>query len=145
MTDRPLTDTIVWIHGDCLNPHGPALAAHPDAPALWVWDDALLAEWRISLKRVLFIYECLLELPVTIRRGDVAAEIIRFAAEHGATVVATAASPSPRFDTICDDLRSAGLRVEILEDRRFIDYDGPIDLRRFSRYWSVVRRHALGG
>lgn len=138
------SDHIVWIHGDNLNPYGPALAAYPDAPALWVWDDALLAHWRISLKRVLFIYECLLELPVTIRRGEVTAELIRFAAEHEAITVATAASPSPRFDLICDELRAAGLRVEMLAEEPFVDYDGPIDLRRFSRYWRVARRYVGG-
>ncbi|KPV45969.1 DNA polymerase, partial [Kouleothrix aurantiaca] len=31
----PGSDTIVWVHGDCLSPSGPALLAHPDAPELW--------------------------------------------------------------------------------------------------------------
>jgi hypothetical protein len=74
MTPHHFTRPIVWIHGDCLSPYGPALTAYPGAPAIWVWDDALLEEWRISLKRIVFIYECLLDLPVVIRRGDVATE-----------------------------------------------------------------------
>lgn len=135
--------TIVWVHGDNLNPGGPAPAAYPGAPAIWVWDDELLRAWRISLKRVVFIYECLLELPVVIRRGDVAGEIGRFAAEHGATRVATAGSPSPRFAAVCAKLRAAGLAVEVLEEPPFVAAGRPLDLKRFSRYWAVARSSAL--
>lgn len=140
MTEFP---AIVWVHGDCLSPHGPALSLYPDAPALWVWDEALLAEWRISLKRITFIYECLLELPVTIRRGDVAEQVARFAREHDATTIATAAGPSPRFATICDRLEQEGFTVEVLPVEPFVDYDGPFDLKRFSRYWRTAKKHAF--
>lgn len=69
---------IVWVHGDCLSPFNPALQAYPDAPRIWVWDEELLEEWQLSLKRIAFIYECLLELPVVMRRGDVASEVNAF-------------------------------------------------------------------
>jgi len=73
---------ILWIHSDCLRPTNPALLAHPDAPAIFVWDDALLTQYHISLKRIVFMYEALLELPVTIYRGDVVAQITQFAQLH---------------------------------------------------------------
>lgn len=139
----PSSDTIVWVHGDCLSPSGPALLAHPDAPALWVWDDALLEEWGATLKRVVFIYECLLELPVAIRRGDVAAELLAFAREHGASRIVTAESPSPRFAAICAALEQE-LAVEILPVEPLIAYTGRLDLRRFARYWQVAQRYAFG-
>ena len=135
---------IVWVHGDCLSPKNPALQTYPDAPAIWVWDEKLLEEWQISLKRVVFIYECLLELPVTIRRGDVAVEVVAFAKEHGADGVATADSPSPRFETICDDIEAASLlEVEVLSPEPFVKYDGYIDLKRFSRYWRVAQQYVF--
>jgi hypothetical protein len=140
MSDR---GAVVWVHGDCLSPHGPALTARPGAPAIFVWDDALLAEWRISLKRIVFIYECLLELPVAIRRGDVAAELLRFAAEHGAVSLVTAESPSPRFRAIRDQVERE-LPVEVLPVTPLVDYGGRLDLRRFSRYWQVAERYAFG-
>ena len=135
---------IAWVQGDCLSPKNPALLEYPDAPAIWVWDDALLEEWKISLKRIVFIYECLLELPVTIRRGDVAAEVIAFAKENGADGVATAASPSPRFDAICDRIEQAvSVEVEVWSPEPFVDYDGYIDLKRFSRYWRVAQQYVF--
>lgn len=132
---------IVWVHGDCLSPKNPAILEYPDAPAIWVWDDALLKEWQISLKRIVFIYECLLELPVTIRRGNVATEVVAFAKEHGADGVATAQSPSPRFEAICNDIEDAGLEVEVWSSDPFVDYDGYIDLKRFSRYWRKAQQY----
>jgi len=137
--------TLVWVHGDHLGPHHPGLRAAADAPALFVWDDALLRQWQISLKRVAFIYESLLELGPRViqRRGDVAAEVARTAAAHGATTIVTAASPSPRFAGIVAALRR---RVEVvtLADAPFVVPDGSLDLRRFSRYWGRVERDALG-
>lgn len=134
---------VIWVHGDCLSPHGPALKAHPDAPAIWVWDDVLIEEWQLSLKRITFIYECLLELPIVIRRGDVAAEIVNFAAEHNSDLVVTAESPSPRFKDICKEIKCS-IPVEVLPVEPFFEYDGYIDLKRFSRYWKVAERYLFG-
>lgn len=131
---------IVWVHGDCLSPYNPALKHYPDAPAIWVWDDALIEEWQLSLKRITFIYECLLELPVIIRRGNVAGEVLTFAQEYHADTVVTVESPSPRFDTICDQIEDS-LGLEVLPLEPFFEYDGYIDLKRFSRYWKVAQRH----
>ncbi|MBW4556244.1 MAG: hypothetical protein KME59_09945 [Trichormus sp. ATA11-4-KO1] len=135
-----MSQPIVWVHGDCLSPDHPALQAYPDAPAIWVWDEALIEEWQLSLKRITFIYECLLELPVVIRRGNIAQEILAFAQEHHADLVVTVASPSPRFDHICDEIEKS-LKLEVLEVTPFFDYDGYIDLKRFSRYWKVAEKY----
>lgn len=137
-----MSQKIIWIHGDCLSPKNPALEEYPSTPAIWVWDDALLEEWEISIKRITFIYECLLELPVVIRRGDMVKEIVAFAKEHNATKVVTADSPSPRFQKICDGIERA-LEVEVFEVEPFFDYDGFIDLKRFSRYWKVAEQHVF--
>ena len=134
---------IVWVHGDNLNPNNPALTAIPDAPAIWVWDDELLDQWRISLKRVLFLYECLLELPATIQRGIVVDEIAAFAAQYDARQVITANSPSPRFQGILRQLRQRGLTVHVLKDSGLVDANASFDLRRFSRFWRAAKQYAL--
>ena len=133
---------IVWVHGDCLSPYNPVLQKYPNAPAIWIWDEALIEEWQLSLKRIAFIYECLLELPIVIRRGNVAQEILAFAQEHDANLVVTANSPSPRFDDICNQIERS-LAVEVLEVDPFFDYDGYIDLKRFSRYWKVAQNYVF--
>lgn len=135
---------ILWVHGDCLDPQGPHFRSHPQAPALWVWDEQLLAEWQLSLKRLVFIYECLVELPVVIRRGGVVAEVLTFATEHQADGIVTTASPSPLFRQYVKVLEQS-LPVTILPVEPFVDYDGHIDLARFSRYWRVAQAYAFKG
>jgi hypothetical protein len=133
---------IVWVHADCLSPTHPALLAHPGAPAVFVFDEHLLAHWQISLKRVQFMYECLLEMPVTILKGDVAERVLAFAQINAADCIVTTASPAPRFRQIATRLR-AELPVTILEPDPFLDYDGQIDLGRFSRYWRTAEKYAF--
>lgn len=64
----------VWITIESLGDHDPALAAHPDLPAVFVFDEPLLREWDWSAKRLVFVVECLADLaqrrPVRVLRGD---------------------------------------------------------------------------
>lgn len=137
-----MSEQIIWVHGDCLSPKNPAFEEYPDSPAIWVWDDALIEEWQIGLKRIAFIYECLLELPVIIRRGNVAKEVLTFAKENNANKVVTVDSPSPRFDGTCDEIERYK-KLEVYEVEPFFDYDGFIDLKRFSRYWKVAQKYVF--
>lgn len=127
----------LWINGDCLSPDSPALRLHSGAPALFVRNDALVSAYGLSLKCIVFIYECLLELPVVIRRGDVAEELLAFAREHDADRIVTTASPSPRFQAICGRLDQQ-LPIEVLPVARFVTAHGALDLKRFGRYWRAV-------
>jgi deoxyribodipyrimidine photo-lyase len=137
-----LKKPIIWVHGDMLNPHSPAFQAFPGAPALWVWDDALLQRSPISLKRILFLYECLIELPAVIRRGDVAREVLRFAAEQRADGVVTVDSPSPGFRTRRRRIEQV-LPVLALPALPFVKPAASLDLRRFARYWRNVEHLAM--
>ena len=131
---------LLWIHGDVLSPENPAFAAYPGAPAIFVWDDDLLAQGQISIKRVLFLYECLLELPVEIRRGDVAGEVLGFAEDRGVRRVVTVESVSPRFAQIRRKIEHF-LPVEVLPLPPFVEYEGDFDLKRFSRYWRKAEKY----
>jgi hypothetical protein len=140
--------TIAWIHADNLNPHQIALTLEDDIPAIFVWDDELLAEWEISFKRIVFIYESLLTLPVVIRKGDVAEEVAKFAQSHQAERILTPNSPSPRHRLLCQRISEkmpSGTRLEVLrDDQPFVNYDNDqLDLKRFSRYWRTVKKDAL--
>jgi len=142
MNDHRAANTVVWVHGDGLSPTNPALIAFPDAPAIFVFDDMLLHAYQLSLKRIVFLYECLLELPVDIRRGDVFDHLIAFARENDATRLVTTLSPAPRFRQLVEQL-SVEIVVTVLDVPSLVDYDGQPDLRRFSRYWRDVQHAAL--
>ena len=84
----------------------------------------------------------MLELPVEIRRGNVAEEVLAFAKEHNTNLVITTDSPSPRFNDICDQIKKS-ISLDVLAVEPFFEYDGYIDLKRFSRYWKVAEKYVF--
>jgi hypothetical protein len=135
---------LIWIHEDCLSLDHPGYAKYPDAPSLFVFDEAEFAAEQRSLKRIGFVYECLLDLPAVIQRGDPAERVAAFARAQGLRHIVTTPSPSPRIRAAARTLAS-GFELELLEPAPFVDYRGKLDLKRFSRYWQRVQAHAFGG
>ena len=125
---------ILWIHEEALGPANPALQDYPDAAAVFVFDEAWIREQRISRKRLGFLYESCLELPVTLRKGDVAAEVLRFAERHGADGVVTSRAVDPRLQRIAAAI-DRSLPLEVLDGEPFVALPRPPRLGRFSRYW----------
>ena len=125
---------ILWVHEEALGPANPALRAWPDAPALFVFDTHWIETNRISRKRLGFLYENALELPLTLRKGDVAAEVIAFAQRHDADGVVTSTAVDPRLQRIADAI-DAELSLQELEPDAFVELPRPPRLGRFSRYW----------
>lgn len=64
----------VWLTAESLGDEDPALAAHPDLPAVFVLDRALLARLQLSGKRLVFLAETLADLAtrrsLEVRLGD---------------------------------------------------------------------------
>jgi len=135
---------VLWIHAEALGPANPALVAHPGTPAVFVFDRELIVQAGLSLKRLGFLYECLLELPVSLRKGDVAEEVLAFARAHGADGIVTSAGTDPRVEVICRTLEQQ-LPVQLLAVEPFVQLEGPADLGRFSRYWRRAEREVWAG
>ena len=140
---------VLWIHAEALGPANAALRAHPHRPAVFVFDPVAADQEPWGLKRLVFIYECLLELPVTIRAGDPVAELLAFVVRCGADGVVTTRAVDPRLRAISARLAER-VPVAVLEPEPLVSADreppgageqaasavGTLpDLRRFSRYW----------
>ena len=125
---------ILWIHEEALGPANPALRAWPDAPALFVFDTHWIEANRISRKRLGVLYEAALELPVTLRKGDVASEVLAFARRHEADGVVTSSAVDPRLQRILQAIE-AELPIAELAPDPFVELPRPPRLGRFSRYW----------
>ncbi len=139
---------LIWVHSDCLDPHSSALQQYANRPAAFVFDEDLLAHYHLSLKRIVFMYECLLEIPdIQIRKGDVLAELLNALQEHDCERIATVASVAPYFAQIVAGLRQQNIAVEILPAPAFVKLspsdEERLDLKRFSRYWQQVKRQVL--
>ena len=138
---RPL----LWVHGEALGPANPALRAHPGAAALFVFDAELIAGRTatsggapLAPGRLQFLRECVAELPVQVREGDVAAELLEAATALGADAIVTSRAVDPRFAAIAGRLAQA-LPLRVLEPEPFVQLPlsgpGSPELGRFSRYW----------
>ncbi len=135
--------SVVWVHPENLDPGGPGLAAYPESPALFVWDQDWLANPAVGIKRIMFIAECLAELPgrVEVRYGRSAEVVAGFAAERKAERVVTADAVSPVLQSVIESLeREWPLQVEIAPTTPFVVIERPVDLGRYSRYWRIAER-----
>jgi deoxyribodipyrimidine photo-lyase len=88
------TPEAVWLTAESLGLREPALAAWPDTPAVFVFDEPLLARLRLSAKRLVFLTETLAELaehrPLRIVLGDPVHEL-------AGTRLAVTFAPVPGF------------------------------------------------
>ncbi|MBR7743680.1 deoxyribodipyrimidine photolyase [Phycicoccus sp. BSK3Z-2] len=95
----------VWLTAESLGSDDPALAAHPDAPAVFCFDEPLLRRLRLSGKRLVFLAQTLAELgeerEVRVSRGRVVQEL-------AGTPLAVTHAPVPGFG-----LRASRLDVAV--------------------------------
>lgn len=129
-TGRPRTPVehgepgAVWLTAESLGEADPALDAHPDLPAVFVFDEPLLARLQLSGKRLVFLAETLADLAtrrdVEVRRGEVAGEL------RGRAVAVTHA-PVPGFRS-----RAAALAPTVVHPWRWLyrPHAGPIGSTR---------------
>ena len=99
-----------------------------------MFDQAWIEAQSISRKRLGFLYECALELPLTLRKGDVVQEVLAFAKRHGADGVVTSGPVDPRLNRYASRINRE-LPLWILDGDPFVELPRPPRLGRFSRYW----------
>lgn len=139
----PLARPLVWLTLDSASAGGPAVRAHPMAPRIFVVDVDWLATEQPSLKRLVFLWECLADLSeVEIHVGDPRVILPARAAALGCDGVAVAESPCPRVRAAAAAV-ARGLPVSVHEWPAFCDAGRVDELGRFSRYWQKVSRSAL--
>jgi hypothetical protein len=129
---------IAWMHPDCLSDAW----FTPDDQAVFIFDDAYLAASGWGLKRILFVYETLLELPVEIHRGSTIPTLSALLADGRATGVVTVDTPDP---WLRDRIGGLGrvTTVDIVPAPCFVELTGKTDLKRFSRYWAKAEGKLL--
>ena len=73
------------------------------------------------------------------RVGDLVEETLRSAREVGAEAAVVTESSDPALRRRLDALAER-MQVSIVSDDPFVTLEEEVDLRRFSRYWSLARR-----
>ncbi|WP_298913710.1 hypothetical protein [uncultured Algimonas sp.] len=125
---------MIWVHFDALSMAHPVFAAAPDgARRIHVWDPEELARRDWSLKRCVFVLECLQQMDVELVPGD-PADVL------DADDVFLAASPDPYIRGVAERLSG---HVRIVDDEPLSVVPDDTDMTRFFRFWNKTRRSAL--
>jgi hypothetical protein len=147
--EPPASDVCVWLHEDSLGAGDAALMKYPQAPVIFVFDEAHLTERRVTFKRLFFVYECVTDLferignPVKeIHRGDVVAEVTAFCRAHGLRRIAVTATYAPHYAKLTADLARAGFSIEEFPKPKLAQYHGPTP-GRFMTFWKRIERAAF--
>lgn len=131
---------LIWLHEDCLNGAHNLFTGADDARAVFIWDDAYLDAMHYGLKRRVFIYESLCELPVEIYVGDTV-ESLRALAKTADEII-TGKTPNPILKDMMGMLRN-DIKLTTIADAPFVQMDSPPDLRRFFKYWNKAKKRAF--
>ena len=140
----PQGKPLLWHHTDALNPACEMLVSHADNPAVFIWDTGWLVPNHISLKRVMFIAECLQEMPgtVEIHLGDPAEQLLAAARSAQADYILAQRTPDPRLNAAAAQVQ-AHLPIIWFDPPAFVETSRGFDLKRFSRYWKRAQVSAL--
>jgi hypothetical protein len=133
-----MNQPLIWLHEEALRASHPVFkAAHQGTRAIFVWDDDYLQKLSYSLKRLVFVYETLCELPVDIIRGDTVSVIKEFAPSQ----LYIPESHKPHIVPMINRLKLI-TTVEIAQDDAFVQIPQTKDFKRFFKYWSLAEKTA---
>ena len=128
---------LVWVHLDALSRDHPVFRAAPeDARAVFVWDAEDLARRGWTLKRCVFVMECVQDMHVEIIEGQGAAVLSQLAP----TRLFAARTPDRALQDMAE---ASGADVQWVADAPFSDVPPGTDMGRFFRFWNKARRSAL--
>jgi len=134
-----MNQPLIWLHEEALRATHPVFTAAPAATrAIYVWDDTYLRQLDYSLKRLVFMYETLCELPLNILQGNTVS-IIKYIAP---SILYVPATSKPHITSTISRLKSV-VKVEMIPDENFVTITKEGDLRRFFPYWNVAQKTAF--
>jgi len=129
---------IIWVHEDALRQSHPVFSRAGVAKSYFVWDNEYFKHQNYTAKRLLFIYECLLEMDVTIIEGKTEA-VLRELSEGE---IHTAKTINPYFKNILKNL-AVNADVHITPDELFSQIPYDTDMGRFFRFWNKGRKSMM--
>jgi deoxyribodipyrimidine photo-lyase len=150
---QPSAEPLVWLTLDSVAATSPAATAHPQAPRLFVIDPEWISQERPSLNRLIFLFECLADIPgVEVILGDPHEAVPARGRAHGCERIVMTETPCPRIRRAVAAIESASaersegqkpLPVTVVPWPQFCDRSRVRDLGRFSRYWREVEHSAM--
>ena len=128
---------IVWVHWGALSSDHPVMSAAPeDARVVYIWDADEIARRDWSLKRCVFILECLEDMNVEILEGRPSDVLNGLNPSN----VYTTTSPDPYIRREIDLIDA---EVSVVKPQTFVSLPDDVDMKRFFRYWNKAKKTVL--
>ena len=128
--------TLYWLHDKAL--HSAHDDVHDNTRTVFIWDNNYFTKKRYSLKRLVFIYECLCELPVDILFGDTVSLIREL---HPEKVIIQDTPDSDVCQLIATISQHA--HVEIIPQENFSQLPEKSSFKRFFPFWHKAKKYIL--
>lgn len=128
---------VIWVHIDALSREHPVFKeAGEGARAVFVWDAGDFARRDWTLKRCVFVMECVEDMGVDVVEGPYAEALSALAP----SAVFMAETADPALQAVADAL---DVHVTRVAEPPFSDVPATTDMGRFFRFWNKARRSAL--
>ena len=130
----------IRVHEDALSQSHPVFSAAKNVKAvLFIWDNEYFQSQGYTVKRLLFIYECLLEMDVQIIKGNTLEVLSDFCEGE----IFTASTPNPYFLDIVEQMGERSSKVTLVEDDPFSQIPQDEEMERFFRFWNKGRKSIM--
>jgi hypothetical protein len=134
-----MNKSLIILHEEALRSTHPVFTAAPKGTkAIYIWDDAYINQVNYSLKRLVFIYETLCELPIDIIHGDTISTIKELAPPS----IYVPTSNNPYICSLINDLKLI-TEVNVINEEEFAHIKKPISFKRFFQYWNQAEKTAF--
>ena len=133
-----MADKLLLIHDKALRSGLDVYEASESFKAVHIWDDEYYRSQKYSLKRLVFIYETLLDLPLEIIHGNTLDILSEENSDHivipysGDQVLKTLFSKIEKIKT-----------VQYLFETSFVHLDRAVEFKRFFKYWNQAKKTAF--
>lgn len=132
-----MTKEIIWIHDKALN-NSLLTELNENKRALFIWDNKYFQSRSYTLKRLVFIYETLCQMPIEIIMGDTAETILSFSPEK----IQVEFTVDTKIKKIIQQL-SRNCVIEIIKPNPFVAISDANEYKRFFKYWNEAKKVAF--
>jgi hypothetical protein len=130
-----MTKQLIWVHEDTLSLCHPVFADIDHANAIFIWDESYWKKTDIGLKRLIFIYETLCDLPVQIIKGD----MLTVLRDRQESEIRVGVTNNPFIKEVIAKL-ALDKQVVSVENKAFVTLKSNKDFRRFFQYWKEAEK-----
>ena len=132
-----MTHDIIWLHDKALHAT-PLIQPNECSKSYYIWDEQYFRRRAYTLKRLVFIYETLCEMPVEVIKGNTI-DVMN-------SLKPTRIKTWHTADTVVKDLirqLSNHHTVDVLKPQPFVDVSETEDFKRFFKYWNKAKKTAF--